>query len=120
MIIPRECYAELPCSVVALGCALGMTDRAAVIGLISPKMHKDGYLSLKGMEALILAHRAVDCKAYYKGGQRPTLKEFMARNKGRKAIICLLGHFVYFDGNDYYSYFFNDNDDVVQAWFLED
>ena len=120
MKIPSEIYSELPCSVVAVGCALGMATREAVIGLISPKTHSDGYLSLKGMEALILANMAVDCKVYYKRDRRPTLAEFMKANKGRRAIICLLGHFVYFDGNDYHSYFFNDNDPVVQAWYVED
>ena len=120
MIIPNEVYSELPCSVVAMGCALGLTDKRAVTALISPQLHRDGYLSLKGMEALILANKAIDCKLYYKRADRPTLKAFMARYKGRKAIVCLLGHFIYFDGNDYYSYFMNDNDPVVQAWFLED
>ncbi len=120
MTLPNEVFEELPCSIVAVGCALGYTDSAAVAALKPAGLHEDGYLSLKGMEALIRAKLKVDCKVYYKRWCRPTLAEFMEKNKGRKAIVCLLGHFVYWDGVDYHSFFYNNDDPVVQVWYLED
>ena len=119
-IEPGEMYRGMPCSVVSVGIARGCTDYREILALIAPGTHKDGYLSLKNMDALILANLEVDCKVYYKRGQRMKLREFARANAGKKAIICLLGHFVYFDGRDYYSFFSNGGDEVVQAWYLED
>ena len=118
-IIPSIAYDELPCSIVAVGCALGYTDSESVAGVIPAGLHRDGYLSLRNMESLIRAKMSVTGKVYYKGGKRPTLTAFMEENAGRPAVICLLGHFVYFDGFYYYSFFENENDPVVQAWFVE-
>lgn len=117
-IIPAVAYDELPCSVVAVGCALGRTDRKEIMALKSPGLHSDGYLSLDGMNALIRANVEVKKTAYFRRGERPTLREFAERNAGQKAVICLLGHFIYFDGKDYYSFFRNENDKVVKVWFL--
>ena len=119
-IIPGDAYRGLPCSIVSMGCALGYTTLGEISALVAPGVHSDGYLSLKNMEALIKAHSAIDCKTYYKREKRPTLREFAHANEGRRAIICLLGHFVYFDGHDYHRFFKNGNDPVVQVWYLED
>ena len=118
-IIPSLAYDDLPCSIVAVGCALGYTDSASVMALNAVGLHKDGYLSLQNMERLIKANFEVDCKVYFKRGSRPTLEEFAERRMGLRAIVCLEGHFVYFDGENYYSFFENSKDRVVQAWYVE-
>ena len=119
-VIPKKCYEGKPCSVVAVGSALGLADRASISGLKSPQLHEDGYLSLKGMDALVRANLRVKRVEYFKKGQRPALRDYAHLHKGQKAVICLLGHFVYFDGRDYHSFFWNGGDPVVQAWVLKE
>ena len=116
--IPGDIYLEFPCSVVAVGCAMGITSSDALQGLKSADLHSDGYLSLKAMESLIKANMDVKGKVYYKRAERMALRDFAHANEGRKAIICLLGHYVYFDGHDYHSFFWNGSDPVVQAWYI--
>ena len=117
-IIPSDIYRELPCSVVALGCAMGIDSPDALQGLKSADLHSDGYLSLKAMEALIRANMEVTDKLYFRRGLRVPLRDFAHANEGRKCIICLLGHYVYFDGHDYHSFFYNGGDMVVEAWYV--
>lgn len=119
-IIPGLAYDDLPCSIVAVGCALGYTDSASITALNPRGLHKDGYLSLQNMERLITENLSVDCKVYFKRGCRPTLEVFAGGREGLRAIVCLEGHFVYFDGENYYSFFENDKDRVVQAWYVEE
>ena len=119
-IIPDNIYWGLPCSMVAVGCALGYTKEEDIARLDSNKLKEDGYLSLKGMNTLIRSHLTVKKAVYYKKKDRITLKDFTKEYEGIKAVICLLGHFIYYDGKDYHSFFKNDDDPVVQAWFLKD
>ena len=72
------------------------------------------------MDDLLKANMRVIRRVYYKRGERPRLWDFMRENKGRRAVLCLLGHFVYFDGEDYHSFLKNDGDLVVKAWYVED
>lgn len=118
-ITPDDIYTGLPCSMTALGCALGYTDLGDVLSLRSAGLKDDGYLSLKGMNALIRAHTAVRKVVSFKRGERPALRDFAHANRGHRAVICLLGHFVYFDGRDYHSFFWNGGDPVVQVWYLD-
>lgn len=118
-IEPSSIYNFKPCSMVAVGCAVGCTDEDALNSLKSASLHSDGYLSLKGMESLIKANLSVEKSVYYKRGERPVLRDFAHANEGRKAIVCLLGHYVYFDGHDYYSFFKNGGDQVVKVWYLK-
>ena len=48
--------------------------------------------------------------------RRKTLKEFHLEN----AIVCCYGHFIYLNGDNYYSFFDNENDKVVAVWELKD
>ena len=118
-ITPDDIYRGLPCSIVALGCALGCADLETASSLCSDKIKEDGYLSLNGMNTLIRAHTAVKKVAYFRNGKRPALRDFAHANEGHRAIICLFGHFVYFDGHNYYSFFKNGSDPVVQVWYLD-
>lgn len=117
-MIPSKIYKGLPCSVVALGCAKGITEKSALRGLFSSELKDGGYLSLNAMNKLIRANIDVKKRVDFKRGQRPKLVEFAHENIGKKAIICLLGHFIYFDGKDYHSYFWNGKDDVVCVWYV--
>ncbi len=117
-ILPSEIYRELPCSVVAVGCALKIAEKSKLDALFSSRLHSDGYLSLKGMDELMRAFLGVTKRTTYKRGQRPCLRDFCHGYNG-KAVVCLLGHFVYIEGGDYYSFFFNGGDDVVAVWKIE-
>ena len=120
-ITPDAIYEGLPCSVVAVGCALGITRKNDLKALFSDELKADGYLSLNGMNKLIRANLNVKNRVNYKRGERPLLVEFAhGSGKGKKAVICVLGHYIYFDGKDYYSYFFNGQDRVVSVWYLEE
>lgn len=119
-IIPSDIYNRLPCSVVAVGCAKGIARKDDLKALISDDLQEDGYLSLNGMNKLVRANLNVKNRVNYKRGQRPMLREFAhSDGEGKKAIICVLGHYLYFDGRDYYSYFWNGKDQVVSVWFLD-
>ena len=114
-ILPDEIYRGVPCSVVSMGCALKITDRNALNALFSKELHSDGYLSLKGMNALVRSKMSVLRRTDFKRGQRPCLRDFCHSFSG-KAVVCLLGHFVYVEGGDYHSFFFNGDDPVVAVW----
>lgn len=117
-IIPADIYREKPCSMVAVGCALGISDESALEGLRSPFLRSDGYLSLKGMDTLIKANaEVVRCESYRKGS-RPMLCDWAHAHEGVKAVVCCLGHFVYFDGHDYHSFLWSGSLPVVATWIL--
>lgn len=115
-IVPGKIYRGLPCSVVALGCALKIGDSKALQRLYSPSIHADGYLSLDGMNRLVRANMGVIRRVNYKRGQRPKLRDWAHTHPGVKAVICVAGHFVYFDGRDYHSFFWNGGDEVIAVW----
>lgn len=117
-VIPDDIYRGLPCSVVSAGCALGIDDLSRLSALFSGDLHDDGYLSLDGMNRLVRANMGVLRCEYFKRGQRPELCDFARAHEGQRAIICLLGHFIFFDGQDYHSFFENEEDPVVKVWYL--
>ena len=117
-ITTDDIYKGLPCSVVSVGCALGIDDIFRLSDLFSGDLHEDGYLSLDGMNRLIRANMGVKKAESYRRGERPALRDWAHEHTGQRAIICLLGHFIYFDGRDYHSFFENDDDPVVKVWYL--
>jgi len=118
-IIPADIYQGLPCSVVATGCAMGVSSLSALSALVSDDLHNDGYLSLDGMNKLIRSNQKVKRCDYFKRGNRPSLLEWASMHEGERAVICLIGHFIYFDGENHHSFFENDYDPVVKVWYLE-
>ena len=119
-ILPNDIYRDLPCSVVAVGCAKGITIRSEAKKLLSDELKQNGYLSLNGMNTLVRANCDVIKTEQYKRSERPELREFAHQNEGKKAVICVLGHYVYFDGHNYHSFFFNGGDQVVKVWYLKE
>ncbi|MBR5178950.1 MAG: hypothetical protein IKW90_09165 [Lachnospiraceae bacterium] len=115
---PAPVFHSLPCSIVSVGCALGFSrdktiEKAEEIGL-----KDDGYLTLENMNKFIRSLLSVQKKEYYKRGTRPLLEEFLRGNK-KRAVVCLLGHYVYVDKENYYSFFQNERDEVVCVWWLK-
>ncbi len=116
-ITPRPMYHGLPCSLVAVGCAAGEQN-----GKIIEKakgLTSSGYLSLDDMNRYIRSILPVQNKVYYKRYERVLLKNFLQGNQ-RKAIICLLGHYIYVEGENYWSFFKNEMDPVVCVWWLKE
>ncbi len=118
-ITPNAVYELLPCSVVAVGCALGITTADRLNGLISDDLHEDGYLSLDGMNRLVRGNLTVKKRLNYRRGERPALRDWAHEHLGDKAIVCVAGHFLYFDGRDYHSFFWNGGDPVISVWILD-
>lgn len=118
-VVPNDIYKNFPCSVVAIGCATGKARRSDVQALCSPRLQHGGYLSLRDMNALVRANLAVTKQDTFKRGERPLLRELAKQHRGQKAIVCVVGHYVYFDGKDYWSYFWNGGDEVVSVWYIE-
>lgn len=112
-ITPDAIYDGLPCSVVAVGCALGSGSEIMVNGLKA-----DGYLTLDNMNRYIRSLLPIQKKEYFKRGTRPLLKDFLEGNK-KRAVVCLLGHYVYVDKEDYWSFFKNEYDEVVCVWWIK-
>ena len=117
-IVPDRIYRGLPCSVVAVGCALGIGSSDALRALYSDSMHRDGYLSLNGMNALVRKNMKVIRRTNYRRGERPCLRDFCHGFDG-KAIVCVSGHFVYVDNGNYHSFFRNGDDDVIAVWEID-
>lgn len=117
-IIPDKIYEGLPCSMVAVGCAMGLTEKKDIVALKPSGLHPDGYLPLDGLNRLVRSQLRVIRTEYYKRVERPALSDWAHEHIGQRAVICLLGHYIYFNGYDYFSYFENDDDPVVKVWYI--
>lgn len=120
-IVPNRDYRGLPCSMVALACALGdgAPESARLDALCSSELRSDGYLSLDGFNRLIRANTRVIRRVNFKRDERPTLRDWAHKNRGKRAAVCVYGHYIYYDGRDYYSFLFNGDDPVVSVWYLD-
>jgi hypothetical protein len=126
-IIPAEQYEYTPCTIVACGCALDFfrktkfgqskfdVDRMAG----DLQYHDDGYLSLQGTNKLVRSLFKVRRGGYhyFKRGERPKLSEYDFGSDS--AIVMVYGHCIFVDKQDYYSFFDNENDNIVAIWVLE-
>lgn len=105
---PNDTLRGKPCSIVAVSCALGGKAKG------KPTL-KDGYATLASANKYIRENLNVKKRTDFKRGQRPKLKDL---HLDGKAVVCVLGHFLYLDHEDYWSYFNNENDPVVAMWEL--
>lgn len=127
-IIPVPAYEEIPCTVVACGCALDYFRKApagsskfdALRAAMELQYHDDGYLSLQGTNKLVRSLFEVPRGGYryYKRNERKQL--FQCDFDGKNAIVMVLGHCIFVTGDGYYSFFDNHSDDVVAVWIVED
>ena len=109
-IVPNEELINLPCSVVAVSCALDSVPKDL------PELKPDGYATLKAANKFIRKHLDVQKYVSFKRFARPKLKDIVFESE---AIVCILGHFIYVKQDIYYSFFDNDNDPIVAIWFLK-
>lgn len=105
-------FRDFPCGLVAVSCAKG---EAALSDI--PSFGRDGYLTLAGANKFIRSNLRVRKRTDYKRGERPKLKDLHLDGKG---IVCLFGHFVYVDREEYWSFFENKEDEVVAVWELKE
>lgn len=110
-ICPDETLINEPCSVVAVAVANGGNKIPVQVS------KADGYMTLEDMNRYVRSNLHVAKRVYYKRGQRPKLCELECNGR---AIICVLGHYIYVEDEKYYSFFDNLNDDVISIWFLKD
>lgn len=109
---PEAMYRFDPCSYTAVCTAAGHLCPAP------SGLRSDGYLTLALMDKYCRAMLPVEKTARFCRGERPTLKEFLEANTSR-AVICVLGHYLYADGNTYWSFLKNARDPVVHVWYLK-
>lgn len=110
---PSSVFYDCPCSIVAVGCASGKFPP------VPADLTSDGYLSLAGMNRYCREQLSVEKAVTFRRGERPTLKEFLEGNT-KRAVICVLGHFLFADGNTYWSFGKNAKDQVVKVWYLKE
>ena len=115
---PNKRFLNKPCSYVGVGIAYEKLNKSIFKGEVSEKCDNTGYLSLNNANEYIREYLPVKKKAYYKRGERPILEDFLASNYDR-CIICVYGHFIYADGDKYWSFFNNDKDEIVCVWYLK-
>lgn len=116
-ITPNNKFRGYPCSYVGTGCAYENVTGMTFISSLPEGLGKDGFLSLDNMNRFIRKYLRIRKKTYFKRAERVSLKEFLTRFTGR-ACVCVLGHFVYVSGGDYWSFFDNDDDAVVCVWYI--
>jgi hypothetical protein len=116
-IEPGEKYYGMPCSYVGTGCAYEDIVRQTFIAPLPENVREDGYLTLEAENRYLRSILHVRKKVYFKRGERPKLRDFLKDNK-EKCCVCVLGHFVYVNGCDYWSFFNNEDDAVVCIWYL--
>lgn len=110
-ITPRSELSGYPCFIVGISCAKGMI----VLGIDG--IRDDGYTTLQVANKHIRKLFTIKKRYNYKRGERPLLKDLHIDGK---ALVCVYGHFVYVEGETYYSFFDNENDEVVSMWVLAD
>lgn len=110
-IIPGNELLDKPCSIVAVTCALKHTPKNEDVYVA--QIRSDGYATLNNANRFIRDNLPIKKRIDFKRGQRPLLKDL---KPDIKAIICVYGHYLYYDYGNYWSYFDNDNDEVVAIW----
>ncbi|MBQ6129722.1 MAG: hypothetical protein IJI51_08690 [Lachnospiraceae bacterium] len=114
-IDPQNSLKELPCSVCAVASALDGVLPEDTDFYIS-KLKDNGYASLTLANAYICNHLKVKRRDSFKRGLRPKLKNL---HFGGRAIVCVYGHYIYLDHEDYWSFYNNEDDEVVAVWELK-
>ena len=114
-VSPKPELEGIPCSYVAVACALGGNPSNAEELFTSLKT--DGYASLAVANRFIRSNLKIKKCINYKRGERPMLIDL---HLDGRAVVCVLGHFLYLDHETYYSFFKNEYDDVVSVWIIKE
>lgn len=113
-----ELFGGYPCSYVAVNSALlygGRCKDYAPTELPDGLRSSDGYLTLNGNNKYVRKHLPVRKRRDFKRGERPKLKDLHLEGS---AIVVVYGHCIYVDGETYWSFFDNEEDEVVAVWEL--
>lgn len=103
----------MPCLVVAVDLAKGIIQ--SPYGW--PELRENGYASLNAANAWIRENFPVKKRKDYRQGRRPKLKDL---HLDGMAIVCVYGHYIFVDHELYWSFFDNDEDEVVAVWELDE
>lgn len=114
---PDKKYRGQPCSVTCVGTAYDHIHTWPFMIVKPEGIRYDGYLSLKYMNQFTREFLPVAKRVNFKKNERPQLKDFLSTNDAR-CCICVLGHYLYADTQTYWSFFDNDNDEVIAVWYL--
>lgn len=115
--IPEVYLLNIPCSIVAIACA--KKDCNILTETKFPETLKgDGYLDLDSMNKLVRFNLPIKKKQYFKKTERILLENFLKINT-EKCIICVHGHYIYVNENNYWSFFENEKDKIVCIWYLK-
>lgn len=116
---PHPKFNGYPCSYVGTGCAYENIYGEQFPHPLPPGLKGDGYATLETENKYLRSIMPVRKKQYFKRGERPLLKDFLKENK-EPCCICVYGHFLYACGQDYWSFFDNDNDEIVCIWYIKE
>lgn len=114
--LPEKYLYDMPCSIVAIASAKRNIDIKTET-ILPDILKENGYLDLNSMNKLIRANFSVKKKQYFKRTERIHLENFLESNT-EKCIICVYGHYIYVNGEDYWSFFPNEKDKIVCIWYL--
>lgn len=115
--LPEKFLYDMPCSIVAITSA--KKDLNINTETILPNnLKENGYLDLNSMNKLIRTNLPVKKKQYFKRTERILLENFLEDNT-EKCIVCVYGHYIYVNGEDYWSFFPNEKDKIVCLWYLK-
>ena len=114
---PDKKYRGQPCSVTCVGTAYDHIHTWPFMIVKPEGIRYYGYLSLKYMNQFPREFLPGAKRVDFKKNERPQLKDFLSTNDAR-CCICVLGHYLYADTQTYWSFFDNDNDEVIAVWYL--
>ena len=110
--LPNSNLYHIPCLITALYCATKSPDNLHGRPVLKP----DGYATLTSANKWIRENLPIKKRTDFKRGERPKLKDL---HFAGKAVVCVLGHYIYLEQETYWSFFDNENDDVVTIWELK-
>lgn len=82
--------------------------------------HSDGYTTLDDANKYIRSIFKVKKRHHFNRNDRPALStiHLIDEIKDEKCIICVKGHYIYYNGRSYFSAFDNDLDEIIEVWVL--
>lgn len=116
-ITPSNKYKGLPCCYVGTGCAYEDITNERFKAKLPEGLGKSGWATLQILNSFVRDNLPVEKKVYYKRADRFKLRDFLKQNT-KKAGVCVLGHFIYVNGDKYWSFFNNLDDEVVCVWYI--